>query len=264
MAARRRHDQRRRRRRGRFSFLYKLLSVLLIFAAILVGSIAFFRVNHIEVVGNSRYSAQAVIDASGVELGDNLFLVNRPQTASAIMRALPYVETATPVHHLPDTVELRITECVSVAALRVEGAWWLIDARGKLLERGEKETAQGLPVVSGLQLTDPAVGSRMTVALEEEVKLEGLKQLLSALSKRNMIQGVTEFIDLSSSNAIYFGYGEDLTVEVPMSGDFDLRIFSLQRVLETFSERGERVTGTLDLTYGDDRARLLTDRWLPQ
>lgn len=43
MAARRnRHG--RRRNRGRFGFLYKLLSFLLIFAAILAGCVAFFRV----------------------------------------------------------------------------------------------------------------------------------------------------------------------------------------------------------------------------
>ncbi|MDD5938740.1 MAG: cell division protein FtsQ, partial [Clostridiales bacterium] len=61
-----------------------------------------------------------------------------------------------------------------------------------------------------------------------------------------------------------FGYGADLTVVVPMTGDFEKRIFSLQRVMETFQERGETVTGTLDLTYGDEQARLLTSRWTPE
>ena len=98
MAARKDRNRRRRRRRGRFGFLYKLLSFLIIFAAILAGCVAFFRVNQVVVSGNSRYSAQEVIAASGVELGDNLFLVNRPQTAQSILRALPYVENAVPVH----------------------------------------------------------------------------------------------------------------------------------------------------------------------
>ena len=83
MAARKDRN-RRRRRRGRFGFLYKLLSFLIIFAAILAGCVAFFRVNQVAVTGNSRYSDQEVIAASGVELGDNLFLVNRPQTAQRI------------------------------------------------------------------------------------------------------------------------------------------------------------------------------------
>ena len=56
MAARRRRN-RHRRRRGRFSFLYKLLSFLLIFAAILTGCVVFFRVNQVEVTGRDTGSA---------------------------------------------------------------------------------------------------------------------------------------------------------------------------------------------------------------
>ena len=50
MAARRNRNT-RRRNRGRFGGLYKLLSVLLIFAAILLGCLVFFRVDRIEVTG---------------------------------------------------------------------------------------------------------------------------------------------------------------------------------------------------------------------
>ncbi|MCI8651060.1 MAG: FtsQ-type POTRA domain-containing protein [Oscillospiraceae bacterium] len=262
MAARKNRN-RHRRRRGRFGFLYKLLSFLIIFAAILVGCVAFFRVNQVEVMGNSRYSAQQIIDASGVELGDNLFLVNRPQTALNITRELPYVEKVAPVHRPPDTVELHITETFAAAAIQIEDSWWLINASGKLLEQGGESLVGDLPVVQGLHPVDPILGGRLTVELEEQIKLEGLQQLLTALAQREMLGQITEFVDLTAANAIYFGCGGDLTVVVPMSGNFELRVFSLQRVLESFSQRGEDISGTLDLTYGDDQARLLTERWLP-
>ena len=259
----RKNRNRRRRRRGRFGFLYKLLSFLVIFAAILMGCVVFFRVNQVVVTGNSRYSAQEVIAASGVELGDNLFLVNRPQTAQSILRKLPYVENAVPVHRLPDTVELHITECTPAAALRFEGSWWLLDARGKLLEQGEKSITEGLPEVRGLHPVEPGVGEWLKVDITEQTKLDGLRYLLTALDGRGMAQGVTDFIDLSASNVIRFGYGEELTVAVPMEGNFDLRVYSLQQTLETFAQQGETVAGTLELTYGDAQARLLTERWLP-
>jgi len=262
MAARR-NRERRRRRRGRFGFLYKLLSFLVIFAAILVGCVVFFRVNEVVVTGNSRYTAQEVIQASGVELGDNLFLVNRPQTAQRILRKLPYVENAVPVHRLPDTVELHITECVPAAALRYEGSWWLLDARGKLLEQGDKSIAAGLPEVLGLHPLEPAVGEWLKVDVAEQTRLEGLQGLLTALNDRDMAGEVTGFIDLSANSVIRFGYGEELTVEVPVEGDFALRVYSLQQTLETFAQRGEAVYGTLELTYGDSKAYLLPDQWLP-
>ena len=151
-----------------------------------------------------------------------------------------------------------------MAALRIDGVWWRIDQRGKLLEQGDKSIAAGLPVVSGLHPVPPTLGGRLAAEIEEQTKLEGLRSLLGALTRRGMAENVTDFIDLTSSGTIYFGYGADLTVAVPVSGDFELRVFSLQAVMETFAQRGERVAGTLDLTYGDDRARLLTERWLPK
>lgn len=262
MAARKNRN-RQRRRRGRFGFLYKLLSFLIIFATVLAGCVVFFRVNQVVVTGNSRYSAQEIIDASGVEIGDNLFLVNRPRTAQSILGALPYVENAVPVHRLPDTVELHITECIPAAALNCGGEWWLMDPRGKLLEQGGETLARGYPNVIGLHPLEPEAGEWISVEIGEQDKLEGLQKLLTALRDRGLVEGITGFIDLSSSNVIYFGYGENLTVAVPMTGDFDLRAFSLKRVLETFEQQGEIISGTLDLTYGDGEARLLTERWMP-
>ena len=49
MAARR--NKRKRRNRGRFGFLYKVLSAAVIVAAIVAGCAVFFRVENIEVSG---------------------------------------------------------------------------------------------------------------------------------------------------------------------------------------------------------------------
>ena len=66
MAARR-NRRGRRRNRGRFGFLYKLLSFLLILAAIFAGCVVFFRVETVAVTGQSPYSQEEIIQASGVE-----------------------------------------------------------------------------------------------------------------------------------------------------------------------------------------------------
>lgn len=261
--ARRNRRTGQRRRRGRFGVLYKLLSFLVIFTALLVGCVVFFRVNQVTVTGNARYTAQEIIEASGVELGDNLLLVNKPQTARNINRRLPYVESVSPIRRLPDTLELRITETVAAARLETAEGAWLINAGGKIVELGT-DGGEELPLILGLEPITPALGARLTVEPLDQTRLDGLKGLLAALDKRGMTSGVRSFIDLTATNVIRFDYGADLTVAVPMSGDFDRRILSLERVLETFAQQGQQVTGTLDLTYGDDQARLTTERWLPE
>lgn len=264
MAGRSRKN-RQRRRRGRFGILYKLLSFLLIFSALLAGSVIFFRVNEVTVVGNSRYTAEQIIAASGVELGDNLFLINKPQTARAITKGLPYVEKVSPVKVLPDRLELRITESVAVAYWRDEDGYWLVNAATKVVERTDDSTKiEGLPQMMGLTTVHPVLGAPLTAELEEQLRLDGLKELLAALDARGMAGEVTEFLDMSNSNTLYFGYGTNLTVAVPVSGNFERLAHSLEGVLTTCAEQGVLVSGTLDLTYGDKTAHLLTDRWLPE
>ena len=71
MAARRnRHG--RRRNRGRFGFLYKLLSVLAICGCLIAALTLFFRVDTIAVSGQGRYTAQEIQAASGIQEGDTV------------------------------------------------------------------------------------------------------------------------------------------------------------------------------------------------
>ena len=263
MAARR-NRRRRRRNRGRFGGLYKLLSVLLICAAIVAGCIVFFRVNVIVVEGNVRYTSEEIISVTGVQQGDNLITLNRYQLANDIYRELPYISAARVYRRLPDTLIIEVTESAAVAAIQKDGEWWLLDAQCKLLERGDSSIAQGIAEVRGLTPLAPAPGTPLAVAEESKSKLDSLTQLLSALYQQGLSGQVTDFIDLTASNEIRFGFGEKLTVVMPMSGDFSSKAFALQRVLEAYAEQQVELTGTLDLTYGEQEAHVLPDRWTPE
>ena len=85
--------RRRHRRKGRFAFLYKLMTFLLICGALVAALALFFKVESIEITGTSRYSTDEVERASGVHVGDNLYLMDKNAVASRITQQLPYVET---------------------------------------------------------------------------------------------------------------------------------------------------------------------------
>ena len=105
---------------------------------------------------------------------------------------------------------------------------------------------------------------RQTPTQEQQAKLDSLKSLLDAIRARQMTGSLTGFIDLTAANEIRFGYGQDLTIIVPMNADFQEKTFQLKRVLETMDQRGVERQGTLDLTDGDGEAHLLPQRWLPE
>ena len=89
----RRRKSNRRRRRGSFGFLYKLLSTLAICAVVVAALTLFFRVDTIEVTGTERYTTQEVIDASGVDTGDNLFLLNKYSVDQDIRTRCPILRS---------------------------------------------------------------------------------------------------------------------------------------------------------------------------
>jgi cell division protein FtsQ len=251
MAARR--NNRRRHRRGRFGFLYKLLSVCLILAAILAGCVVFFKVEEVAVSGQNKYTADEIIQASGIRRGDNLFLLNKVQTYRKILSALPYVDQVSLRRGLPNTVIIAVSECTPAVCLEWEGSWWILDAKGKLLEKTDRNGVGGLAVVTGLTPILPTPGSKLAVGDENSAKLKSLIQLLEALSARGMMDQV-DSVDLSQSSEIAMGYGGRFTVELPMlAEDFDQRTRWLEA---TLAQLAENESGTIDLT-GDDAVRVI-------
>ena len=58
----------------------KLFAFLVAAAAMIAAITLFFRMDHIVVSGNERYSEQEVLDASGLVTGGNLYLINGNMT----------------------------------------------------------------------------------------------------------------------------------------------------------------------------------------
>lgn len=255
--ASRRSNKRKQRNRGRFGFLYKLLSLIIILVVIAAGCVVFFRVEEITVTGVSRYTAQEIIDASGVETGDNLFLVGGSRTAQKIYSTLPYVDEVNIRHALPDGLVINVTERTPAAVIQGDEGWWIIDAKGKILERVSKPEQAGVAEVSGLTALLPAVGTTLAVEDAESLKLESLMDLLYALEQRDIL-GEVSSIDLTSAAEISMVYDGRLTVKMRMSDDFMWQT----RVLTESLAQGiiqSNETGVVDLTLDQPRFIPKTD-----
>lgn len=246
MAARK-NKRGRRRNRGRFGFLYVLLSFLLIAAALIVGSIVFFQVDTIQVTGQARYTSEEIIEAAQVEPGDNLFRLNKVRMVNRLLQKLPYLRSVSIRRVWPDTLSIHVTESAPAAAIQGAEGWFLLDARGKLLEFGPESLSNKAGPITGLTPLTPTVGTRLAVDQEQQGKLDGLVALLSALESHSLLQNVTS-LDLTGSTVITFGYASRFTVEIPMSCEFDYKV----RVLDyAVTNLEENETGLIDLTRTD-------------
>lgn len=97
------------------------MTFLLICGALVAALALFFKVESIEITGTSRYSTDEVERASGVHVGDNLYLMDKNAVASRITQQLPYVETVQISRRLPKTLCISVTECRGLAAIEQDG-----------------------------------------------------------------------------------------------------------------------------------------------
>ncbi|MCI9330947.1 MAG: FtsQ-type POTRA domain-containing protein [Oscillibacter sp.] len=252
--ARRKHTK-RRRRRGGFGFLYKLLSVFVICGAILAAMTLFFRVDNIAVSGQKRYTAEEIQAASGVELGSNMYLLNKYDVRQNIWSQLPYIEDIRINRKLPDTLLIEIRESGRPFALVQDGSAWLISAGGKIVEQVPEEEAGAYGLISGCQLLAPSVGTQMALATEYASQQTSLLDLIEALDQAGLTENV-DGIRLDELSYLKMDYIGRFTVWIAYGADYE---WELQKLTATLADEKiqDNMTGTIDLRLNSEQVRLI-------
>ena len=250
----------RQHKRFRFGRLYGVVCVLLVLVAVVGGSIVFFRVDDITVEGGQRYSSGEIIAATGIEQGDNMFLLNKFDIIDRLEEELTYLDTVVIRRKLPSTIQITVTECTVAATVRNEdtGEWWLMSAGGKLLEQGAQFSVG--TTVTGLTFREPGVGTPLAVEEDQRLQLAALTEILTALEQRNMLSQA-QSIDLTLSGTVTLHYADRLEVKMKLSSDFDYQVRVLEKVMEEYvlTKWGAEDTGTLDMTQSDGKPHLIRD-----
>lgn len=242
-----------RRRRG-LRLLYLLMSFVLIVSAILVSCVFFFRVEEIQLEGNTRYSNEQILSVANIGAGANLFLLPRSAIEKRITDSMPYVNAVKLKNHYPSTLVLQMEECIPLATFRAEGGCWLLDARGKVLEQVEESIAGSYIQVEGITLQAPQVGKVAEVTEEAKGKLAALCALLFSLQENEMAADVG-WVDMSGETDIEMGYMGRFTVRLPLrtqstaTGEgreiYSLKVEALQKIVSQCLSETDR--GIIDL-----------------
>ncbi|MGN1002996.1 MAG: cell division protein FtsQ/DivIB [Oscillospiraceae bacterium] len=237
------------KKRKKHSALYAPLSFVIVAAALVFAMSVFFRVSEIQVTGNSLYTSQEIVEAAGIEEGDNLFFINRSTACSRIYARLPYVERADISRSLPNNVVIRITESEAIAYVTAEDGLWAIDRNGKLLSRTDQEGARSLIRIDGLTPIAPAEGQIIAPGESESPKVDYLAQILGQIYALGMRSSIT-YIDMSNVASPSFDYLGRFTVKL---GSQDDTAYKFQVLISAVEALEEGDSGTIDLSV-DKRA----------
>ena len=239
--------RRRRARRGGAPTVLVLLCVLVAVMAVITAMTIFFKVQTFTLTGDTRYSEEHIVAATGLQPGDNLVLFDKFSIIDQIFDACPYLDTVQIRRRYPDRVEIIVTECVAVAVIEDEKTEipdpedesktitvggtgrWLIDRNGKLLEKTPSSKPTDLTRIYGVTLKDPQIGKYVEI-LQEDLE-KPLFLLLNTAEDDGILQDIGG-MDFSKQYDIRFNYLERFTVEIGSTENLDRKLQYLHTIIE--------------------------------
>lgn len=240
MAARRGRVKNKKRR----GLLGRIVSFLLICAAIIAAILVFLKVNSIVVEGESRYTAEEIIDASGVDVGDNMIFISQSKIVTNIKSKLYYVNEVSVDRQYPDKLILTVNDSIVAAYIEDTDGRWLLDVNCKLLEKEEKGGTSEAPRVTGIAPVKPKDGEMLTTEDSGNSKVAYLAEILTYASKQGILDGITS-INMDNAANPQFRYLDNYNVKLGAYSEVEYKIQMLKGVLE---ELGEGPNGVIDLS----------------
>lgn len=192
--------ERQQKRKRRFT------TCMLALAAIVIGVVlsltVFFKISTIEVTGTSQYSKETILNVSGVDTGDNLFLVKKARVADKIGRALPFTGEITVKRSFPNKIVIQVTDSVPSAAVAYEDGYALLNQDQKVLATVATEEELYSVVAQQLRLAEEATAEEAQTENNTEDSADDSTVTASvtvAAAQENSTSGVASTSSSSSS-----------------------------------------------------------------
>ena len=247
------NDRKGKKGRQGLSAAFIAVAAIAVAAVLFVGAYTITKVRTITVSGNNKYSADSIINLSGLYTGKNIFTYDLGAARRNIEKN-PYIKCDSVRRALPSSIRISVTERREFAAILLgSGNYCVIDETGFVLDIGRtQESVEGLLPIYGLGSMGFAVGTRIN---DDGGRLRPytVMQMLDSIGDRIV---KIKSIDISNSSNVKLTTVEGVTVVLGDSVNIPSKIDRMFRALEKVdpARAGTAViyvnsTGTTDLSY---------------
>ena len=241
-------------RKRRLMYLLIAVSAMSIVLVVLV-SVLFLKIEKIEVKGNTLYSAETVIEASGITANKSILALNRGETEAIIKEKLPGVKEVKIIKKLPSKVIIDVTEANEVFVVAVGRQYFSLDDSLKVIsvyDTIEKAEVRGLKRIFLPDVTKCIVGEILET--EGEDIPEMVLELYRALVKYEFLYDITE-IDFRDKFNITVNLGVRYRIRLGNILESDTKLEIIKKMIE---ELDENESGVIEFMGGDVREPVLS------
>ncbi len=228
--------------------------LVFLFAAavfLLLSTTVFFNVEHITVSGASNYTADEIIEASGITAGDNLVRTSTDKCASQIESRLVYIENAKVTRSFPSTLVINVEASVPAANFVCDDYILLISGGGKVLDKIQEEKA-GLIDFTGTDPMPDLIPGAMFQSVDEH-KDNAVKKLMEFFAA-NGSDNIT-LVDVTDRSEISYTYDGRITVKIGSINDLEYKMKFSEEIIRT--KIGEKTEGVLTILSDSSGASFL-------
>ena len=207
--------------------------------------------------GHGYYTAEEIIEASGIHVDDNLLSLSKATVASRIRIALPYVNQIQIKKQLPGTVIIIVSEFEVTYGIQDEtGGWWLMSREGRILEPATEQTVRGHLLITGMPIQVPKPGDWFKPAATEgadmaeiAAKQKVVLEVIPVLEKAPFFKELSS-VDVSTSYNLTLWYGTRYEIWLGTVEKLDYKFRFLEAAL--LDKEIQHRSGTIDLTFSED------------
>ena len=229
--------------RRRFKrFLFGALAIIIIVTVgLLLSFTVFFKIEAITVAGDTFYPHDQIIQASGIQEGENFFLCRTSPGERKIWEAFPYIESVHIEKRLFNQIVINVQQAIPTSAIESEGKYVLLSESGKIIDISNRQKAD-VPIVMGAQLAAPTLSA--TVKYQDE-KVEGyLQEILDAAAEYKL--GELKVINITKLSNITLETKEGFHIILGKPESIRHKMMTAKKIMRKDVPSGD--VGTLDVS----------------
>lgn len=230
-----RPQKRKKFRGGNYALYYVLGIIVAAVVMIILANTVLFKCAQIDVSGNEKYTAEEIIERSGLQIGENLLHISVSAARDNIVNSLAYVDDAEVKKSFPTKINIVVTEAEKQYCIVDSGVTAAISRKGKILEHCE---AGDLPVVKGFEAESTEVGKWL--ASKTEGKTEIPERIFGAADKTGL-KNITE-IDMTDKFSVKIKVDNRVILNLGPAEDVESKLRVAVEIIENQLGKDEYVT----------------------
>ncbi len=227
----------KRRKRGSYVIYYITLGLISFIIFAILSVTVLFNAEKIVVEGETIYSDEEIIAASGLKGNENLVRLNTGGIPERILFELVSLDSAKVTKEFPSTIKITVEPAVPMANFYYAGKNYVISHVGRVMSI-ESEKADCMEVVGYQPGESVVIGDYITAANPEQDKLISL---ISGSLEQAGIANITK-LDISDTLNIVLTYEDRVKITIGTTLQLQEKLVIAKELLENHVADTEKVT----------------------